>query len=141
MEELATDLMAENDTVINLYLAISLGPWAAISPDTFLPILAQLSQTYPGNAVFQEAIVSSLNGSEENFQKFINKPTANKNTSQLLDTLLSQTIKNKQEGKMNSIFVQRKIPLMGVQHGLVIYRSVCSACHGPDEGSSTWHLR
>ena len=139
MEELATNLMVRNDTVINLYLAISLGPWAAISPDTFLPILAQLSQTYPGNAVFQEAIVSSLNGSEENFQKFINKPAANKNTSQLLDTLLSQTIKNKQEGKMNSIFVQRKIPLMGVQRGLVIYRSVCSACHGPD-GEGIQHL-
>jgi hypothetical protein len=132
MEELATNLMARNDTVVNLYLAISLGPWAAISQDTFLPILAQLSQTYPRNAVYQEAIVSSLKGLEENFQKFINKPTVSKNTSQLLDTLLSQTIKNKQEGKMNSIFVQRKIPLMGVQRGLVIYRSVCSVCHGPD---------
>jgi hypothetical protein len=35
MEKLSTDLMAKNDTVINLYLAISLRPWIAISPDTF----------------------------------------------------------------------------------------------------------
>ena len=62
MEELATNLMARNDTVINLYLAISLGPWTAISMIHFCQYLAQLSQTYPGNAVFQEAIVSSLKG-------------------------------------------------------------------------------
>ena len=33
---------------------------------------------------------------------------------------------------MNSIFVQRKIPIPGLQKGLVIYRSTCSGCHGAD---------
>src|SRR4029078_13639044 len=61
MQELSTTLMTRNDTVINLYLDLSLGLCIEVSKETFMPILVKLSQTYSGNAVFQEAIVSSLN--------------------------------------------------------------------------------
>ena len=132
MKKLATDLMAKNDTVINLYLAISLRPWIDISPNTFLPMLVKLSATYSGNDVYQEAVVSSLKGQEKNFQSLLSKSNNDKVQDTILNKLLSQTIKNKQEDKMNSIFVQRKIPVPGMQKGLVIYRSTCSGCHGAD---------
>ena len=139
MKKLVTDLMAKNDTVTNLYLAISLGPWIAISPDTFLPMLVKLSGTYPGNNVFQEAVVSSLKGKEENFQSLLIQSNDDKSQDTILNKLLGQTIKNKQENKMNSIFVQRKIPVFGLQKGLVIYRRTCSGCHGAD-GEGIEHL-
>ena len=132
MEVLVTDLIARNDTAINLYLAISLGPWATVSHETFLPILAKLSQTYSGNAVYQEAVVSSLKGLEEDFQVFINKSNGNKSPDELLNKLLSQTITNKREGKINSIFVDVSVAVDKVTNGLIIFRSTCAACHGAD---------
>ena len=39
MQELSTALMARSDTVINLYLALSLGSWMEVSKETFMPIL------------------------------------------------------------------------------------------------------
>jgi mono/diheme cytochrome c family protein len=131
MEKLANELMARNDTTIDLYLAISLGPWVDISPNTFLPTLVKLSDAYPGMPVFQEAVVSSLKGSEEVFQSLLVK-NESKGTHEILDNLLDQTIKNKRENQMNSIFVQKKIPIPGLQKGLVIYRSTCAGCHGAD---------
>jgi mono/diheme cytochrome c family protein len=46
--------------------------------------------------------------------------------------LLIQTFRNKQEGEMNSIFVQQKLTVPGLQKGFVIYRRTCSVCHGAD---------
>ena len=132
MEKLVTDLMNRNDTVVNLYQAISLGPWLTVSHDTFLPMLVKLSDTYPDNAVFQEAVVSSLKGLEKNFQSLMAKSNDNKGRDEIINSLLAQTLKNKQDDKMNSIFVQRKIPVPGLQKGLVIFRSTCSGCHGAD---------
>ncbi|MEO6001083.1 MAG: c-type cytochrome [Chitinophagaceae bacterium] len=132
MEKLATVLMNRNDTVVNLYLSISLGSWVAISPDTFLPMLVKLSGTYPGNTIFQEAIVSSLKGLEENYKSYVIKSNNNKDPDEIMNNLLDQTIKNKRDDKKNSIFVLRKIPVPGLQKGLVIYRSTCSGCHGAD---------
>jgi mono/diheme cytochrome c family protein len=139
MGKLAADLKAKHDTVIDLYLALSLGPWAAVSPDTFLPLLVQLSRTYPGSAVFQEAVVSSLNGLEERFRAYAFQSDEDKHAGEIINTMLDQTIQNKQEDKKNSIFVQRKIPVPGLQKGLVIYRSTCAGCHGPD-GEGIEHM-
>jgi mono/diheme cytochrome c family protein len=132
MAELANNLLNKNDSIINLYLAISLGSWAKISNETFLPILAKISQVYSDKAIYQEAIVSSLKGLEENFLVLINKPNVNKNSHKQLDILLNQTIKNKQEGKMNSIFVQVSVPIDARTNGLVIFRRTCATCHGID---------
>lgn len=132
MEELATNLMARNDTIVNLYLAVSLGSWAAISKDKFLPILANLSGTYRGNAVYQEAIVSSLAGLENDFQATLIKSNSNRDSNKIINDLLTQTIRNKKEGEKNSIFVQNKLTVPALQKGFVIYRSTCAACHGTD---------
>lgn len=135
MERIAAGLSARKDTVTDLYLAASLGPWAAASPDTFLPLLVKLSRTYPESAVFQEAVVSSLEGLEERFRSYTPQP----DTGQIINALLGQSIKNKREDKKHSIFVQRKIPVPGLQKGLVIYRSTCAGCHGAD-GEGIEHM-
>lgn len=132
MEDLAANLMSGNDTVVNLYLATSLGPWAAVSKNKFLPILATLSETYPDNAVYQEAVVSSLTGLENDFQAILIKSDNNRGSNEIINDLLSRTIRNKQNEEKNSIFVQRKLTVPQMQKGLVIYRSTCAPCHGAD---------
>src|SRR5438045_5618230 len=122
--------MAKKDTVVNLYLAISLGAWAPVSSDSFLPILAKLSQTYPTNAVYQEAVVSSLKGLEEDFQKIVGGSNADKSSNDLLNSVLSKTIENKRNKKENSIFVEVSVKVDRRTNGLEIYRSTCMSCHG-----------
>lgn len=126
MQKLADDLIARNDTVINLYLAASMGPWATASPAAFLPLLKKLSRKYPESPVFQEAVIGSLEGLEEQFKTDAAGPDS------VINSLLDQSIKNRRENNKHSIFVQRKIPTPGLQKGLVIYRSTCAGCHGPD---------
>jgi len=138
MATLATDLLNKNNAVINLYLATSLGSWTKTSQETFLPILARISQAYPDKAIYQEAVVSSLKGFEANFQEMISKSAAQQK-SNVLDTLLAQTIKNKQEGKMNSIYVQIKVPIDARTNGLAIFRNTCATCHGAD-GDGIEHI-
>ncbi|TKK65112.1 c-type cytochrome [Ilyomonas limi] len=130
MEALATDLLSKNNPVINLYLALSLGAWNEVSNGAFLPILEKISKMYPDKGLYPEAIVSSLKGWENNFQKIISKAAPQKST--ILDTLLAETIKNKRDGKMNSIFVQVKTPPDARTNGLAIFRSTCATCHGLD---------
>jgi len=132
MAELAKNLLNRKESVINLYLATSLGSWAKISKETFLPVLAKISQMYSGNAFYQEAVTSGLKSLEEDFLVLINKPVANRNSHKLLDSLLNQTIDNKRQGKMNSIFVQEPVPVDARTNGLVIFRSTCAMCHGND---------
>lgn len=139
MAELANSLLNKNNAVINLYLVISLGPWVKISNEIFLPVLARISEIYSDKAIYQEAVISSLNGFEENFQVLLKKPTVSKNSKELIDTLLSETIKNKEDGKMNSIYVQDKVPIDARTNGFVIFRNTCATCHGSD-GDGIEHI-
>lgn len=139
MAELANNLMSRNDPVIDLYLAISLGSWARLSKERFLPILSKLSGMHAGSGVFQEAVVSSLKDLEADFMALTAKSTAAKSPDEPINILLAKTIKNKQEKRINSIFTQRKVPMYGRQNGLVIYRSTCSTCHGHD-GEGIQHI-
>ncbi|MCW3106690.1 MAG: dehydrogenase, partial [Segetibacter sp.] len=139
MAALVNDLLSKNNPVINLYLATSLGPWAKVSPGTFLPVLAKIAESYTDKAIYQEAVISSLKGLEENFQAVINKASASKKPNALLDTLLTQTLKNKQEGKMNSIYVQVKAPVDARTNGLELFRNTCATCHGAD-GDGIEHI-
>lgn len=132
MEKLATNLMSRRDTVVNLYLAVSLGAWIPTSPETFLPLLAKLSQTYPRSSVFQEAVVSSLKGFEENFQQHMGKQEPDTGSNAFVNHLLNQTVANKRNGKMNAIFLERIRPTDRRTSGLTIFQSTCMACHGAD---------
>lgn len=49
------------------------------------------------------------------------------------------TIKNKQEGKMNFIYVKEKVPVDARTNGLAIFRNTCATCHGND-GDGIEHI-
>ncbi len=131
MLTLASDLMRQNNPVINLYLATAIGTWTKISPATFLPVLSKMSQLYPDRAIYQEAIVSSLTGFESDFsEKFLSIP-GSKNVG-LIDTILRLVVKNKREGKINPIYVQARRPVDSRTNGLTLFHTNCAGCHGAD---------
>jgi len=132
MAALAINLVNKNDSIINLYMATSLGAWAKVSGDKFLPVLVRISRLYPDKAIYQEAVVSGLNGFEEKLQMLLNKPAQRKDSNELIDTLLNNTIKNRKEGKMNSIYLQERVPTDARTNGLIIFRNTCATCHGVD---------
>lgn len=132
MAALANHLLSKKDAVVNFYLAVSVGPWAKIAPEAFLPILEKIGENQPDDALYQEAIVSSLSGLEEKFKTLVSRTNVSKNSNKLIDTLLTQTIKNRHEGKMNSIFLNETVPVDARTNGLTLFRNTCANCHGID---------
>lgn len=129
MARLASELIARKDSVTNLYLALSLGRWAALSDGDFLPMLDQISRNFSDAPLFQEAVISSSAGLEENLAA-INAKSGKKDKTGLLHDMLSETIDNKESGNKNSIFVQVSPPQHGRKKGFELFRNLCATCHG-----------
>jgi mono/diheme cytochrome c family protein len=125
MKDLSTQLLAQNNATIDLYLAFSLNTWLKIGEETFLPILAQIEKKYANQKVLQDAIVSSLAGKEETYLN-------TQNPNPLLKNNLTLALKNKKENNVNSIFVAEKVQTDNRTKGLQLFRTICSACHGAD---------
>ena len=124
MKAISTQLLAQNNETIDLYLAFSLNNWLKTN-NIFLPILAQIEKKYVEKKIFQEAIVSSLEGKEEQYLNTQN-PTA------ILKGNLNLAIANRLKKELNPIYVKEKNVLDGRTKGLQLFRTICSACHGAD---------
>ncbi len=133
MAELANNLFTRNNATINLYLAMTLGPWIQVSHQTFMPILTKISQAYPDSAIYQEAVVSSLKNREKDFLALEIKLNTYK-PDKPLKKILGETIENKQNNEMNSIFVEFSVPIDERSNGLILFRNTCATCHGSDGG-------
>lgn len=128
MTELVNNLISRNDKMTDLYVAVSLGPWVEISNHTFFPALLKLSQRYSDRGIYQEAIVTSLKGLEEEFEP-LSQSKAKGSPDNILHDLLTNTMRNKKEGKMNSIYIEQKASKNPRAHGMALFRSTCAACH------------
>ncbi|WP_229598187.1 DUF7133 domain-containing protein [Runella aurantiaca] len=125
MKTTCTQLLAQNNEVIDLYLSMSLNAWLKLSEATFLPILTEIDKKYAAQKIYQEAIVSSLEGREENYLNAMN-PNA------LLRSSLTVALNNRQKKEMNPIFVKEKNTVDNRTKGLQLYRTICATCHGAD---------
>jgi mono/diheme cytochrome c family protein/glucose/arabinose dehydrogenase len=129
MKTLTEKLLNKKDTVTDLYVALALGPWVETAHESFIPTLLKLSQTYTGKTIYQEAIVNSLNGFETDFKTIANKMD-NETIDSSLQKILAQTISDKQDGKMNSIFLKESRRTDARTNGMVIFQTTCATCHG-----------
>ena len=119
------DLQSQNNETIDLYLAICLNSWLKTGDTSLLSNLAQIEKKYADKQVFQEAIVSSLDGKEE---QYLNT----QNPSALLKNNLTLAISNRQKKELNLIFVKEKNAVDNRTKGLQLFRSICATCHGAD---------
>lgn len=124
MRSLTGNLLALNDSVTDLYIALSLERWAALSSDTFLPVLLSISQKYSDQVIYQEGVVSSLN--EFGDLVALARDAGNPKLQELLVT----TLRNKEAGRKNPIFVQVAPPQHGRKIGYTMFRTLCASCHG-----------
>ncbi|MHA4844987.1 DUF7133 domain-containing protein [Flavitalea antarctica] len=132
MAALANGLLKLDNPVVNLYLATSLGKWTQLSPKTFLPILVRMSKLYPSRPIYQEGIVSSIAGFEKDFRDSLLSEKNSASKPGIIDNMLTLVIKNKQEGKMNPIYVEARAPVDSRTNGLTLFRNNCASCHGAD---------
>ncbi|MEI7582323.1 c-type cytochrome [Runella sp.] len=125
MKENSTQLLAQNNETIDLYLSISLAPWLKLSEAIFLPILSEIEKKYADRRIFQEAIVSSLEGKEESY-------LATQNPNSMLKSNLTLAVNNHQKKELNPIFVKETNVVDNRTKGLQLFRSICATCHGAD---------
>jgi mono/diheme cytochrome c family protein len=127
--EMLNKILQRGNPVIDLYAAISIGAWNRNSPALFTPVLKQLSEKHSKELIFQEAVVNSIAGNEEEW----------KSTNKVLDSMLAVAIKNKKEDKMNPVLAQRQLPLDERANGRVLFLKTCAGCHGAD-GEGIQHV-
>ena len=125
MKAISTQLLAQNNETIDLYLSMSINVWLKLSDATFLPILSEIDKKYANQRIFQEAIASSLDGKEELYLKTMN-PNA------ILKNNLTLAVSNHQKKELNSIYVSEKNAVDNRTKGLKLFRTICSTCHGAD---------
>lgn len=125
MKALSTQFLAQNNETIDLYLSMSLTAWLKLSDLTFLPILSEIDKKYAKNKVFQEAIISSLEGKEALYLKTMNP-------SDLLKSNLALAINNHEKKELNAIYVTETNKVDNRTKGLQLFRTICATCHSPD---------
>ncbi|WP_460948735.1 DUF7133 domain-containing protein [Spirosoma daeguense] len=125
MKALSTQLLAQNNETIDLYLSMSLNSWLNVSDATFLPILAEIDKKYASQGIFQEAITSGLGGKEDTY-------LASMNPTDQLKKNLTLAVSNRQKKEMNPIYLAEKIRVDPRTKGLKLFRSICATCHGAD---------
>jgi len=95
-------------------------------------LLYQISKRNEHNKVYQEAIISGLQNSEEQFNQYLIEQDPNTNSNRIIKDLIAETLENRQNNRMNSIFVDTSVTTDSRTAGYQIYRNLCATCHGFD---------
>lgn len=125
IKAISTQLLAQNNETIDLYLAFALNAWLKTDGQGILPMLAKIEKKYAEKPVFQEAIVSSLAGKEGFYLR-------TQNPSALLKKNLLVAMQHQQKKELNPIFVKEVNVVDNRTKGLQLFRSICAGCHGAD---------
>lgn len=125
MKVLSTNLLAQQNETIDLYLAASMNGWLAVAEPTFLPMVSEIEKKYATQRIMQEAITSALDGREEQY-------LASMQPTDLLKNNLTLTVGKRLKKEMNSIYVVEKNEVDNRTKGLKLFRTICATCHGPD---------
>ena len=127
---LFNELIAKNSLVLDFYVASSVGVWAIVDNDRFLPLLDVLSIKYSNHKIYQEAIVSGLSDANAALRhKLIERFQTN---NPLMQTALVKYSKQLDNKKPNAIYTKRKNTEDGRTKGSRLYAQICAACHGAE---------
>jgi len=121
------DLIDRDDTLINIYLASTLGRWAQFSEEDFFTLIIQLLKMDSNNSILNEAILSGLSDREEVFLSFLHNSEVQ---TDLLNKELDYIITNKVANKKNPIFTRVVLAEDNRTKGAKLFKQICAACHG-----------
>ncbi len=131
ISDLINNLLLKNDEEIDLYTATALGKWIQVSPEKFFPLILKLSNKYKNRKVYQEAIINSLRGVENEFLIFSNQIKDDLSETILLE-LLNETLDNKKKDSKNFIYTKTSVGTDSRTAGFKLFRNICATCHGVD---------
>ncbi len=131
ISNLINNLLLKNDEEIDLYTATALGKWIQVSTEKFFPLILKLSNKYKNNQAYQEAIVNSLRGVENEFLIFSNLVKEDLSETILLE-LLNETLENKKKDLKNFIYTKTSVGTDSRTAGFKLFRNICATCHGVD---------
>ncbi len=127
-KHLFENLLAKNDTAIDLYLGSTVGMWANVSNRDFLPILYNLAKRHGDNAIVTDGILSGISESSEAVMEGL-KALPQFQGSHLV-TQISATHERKRLGTTNPVFTNKALAEDNRTSGAKIFRQICAACHG-----------
>ena len=117
----------KNNSSIALYLSSTIGNWAAVSPEEFIPLMTTLYQKYGQNSLFQDALLSGADGIEEKLITQL-KQLSFENKEEVISKL-AIVVDNRHHDRPNSIFEKQNLIEGGRTAGAKLFRKICAACH------------
>lgn len=117
----------QTDTLTAPYIAFQAGTFLPFDQNGAIDLLMALSQKYPNNGFITDAIISNLNGRE---QEFYNRAIALRQ-----DTILpvyNQVKKVIDDIKSNAANADANLLRKQFPRGASLFRSTCQPCHGAD---------
>lgn len=133
-QELFQDVLAKNDRSIDLYMASTVGTWAKVSKEDFVPVVKTLLDTYKNNRIVMEALLSGMGDTAESLLADLQENPNFKGSD--LETRITHSIQRKKQDKPNAIFTNTAVSMDNRTKGAKLFRQICSACHGINgEGS------
>jgi len=129
VQQLFDDLLAKNNSTIDLYLSTTVGIWASISQELFFPFINTLLERYPEQKLFQEALLSGLSGMEEPLLAVLKN--SDRGNEDILEAL-RVVVQRKKENNPNRIFGLSERRADARTTGAKLFREICAACHASD---------
>jgi mono/diheme cytochrome c family protein len=121
------EVMVRKDQFLDLYLASTVGVWAAYDQDVFFPVIYELSTKYSENRIVQEAILSGVETVFPAFDTYMGKQQGFADTA--LNILAEATRIRMETDRPNFIFSSR-IPRADARtNGASLFRQICASCH------------
>lgn len=126
--ELFGQLMAQNDSLLDVYIANTIGSWLQFDETLFTSIVLELLKRTGNNQIHYEALVSGLKGSETHILNSLK--AIDSKEAKVLKTMLTQTLANQKSNKVNSIYTRAYLNEDNRTTGAKMYFQICASCHG-----------
>ncbi|SDE58055.1 Cytochrome C oxidase, cbb3-type, subunit III [Pricia antarctica] len=127
-QKLFQEILAKNDRSIDLYLATTVGTWAKVAKEDFLPIIDSLFDTYKNNQIVTEALLSGMGDTAESLLTDLQKNSGFKDSD--LQTRMLQSVERQMQDRPNRIFTKAAVAMDTRTKGAQLFRQICAACHG-----------
>ncbi len=128
VQKLFQEVLAKNDRSIDLYLATTVGIWAKVSKEDFVPIIDSLFDTYKNNPIVVEALLSGMGDTAESLLTDLQKNSSFKESD--LQTRMTQSVERQKQDRPNPIFTKAAVAMDTRTKGAQLFRQICAACHG-----------
>lgn len=121
------EMIDNNDTLAAPYIAFIIHSIQSLNPVGAQQLLLLITQKYPLNIYVADAVISNLQDKENLFYKKL--LAINSDTGLVIFKRIKKVMDNKANAKNNTKIkeLEKKFP-----KGVVLFGSVCQACHGSD---------